>query len=246
MRAPRTGRKSWPFHVSTTAGGRLGTTREDGTAGRPSPDELSAPALPLDDLASRALAGDPSSERALFGALRERFLSLAKQRVQRDDQEDVVQDALRVVLARYGTRPSAVGILPWSLMVLRNVIGNYYQRRSREEARLVSLDDREESREGTVPLTSPSVDIDLSCANDRVTAAISLLSRERPKCGAIFRHILESLAEGGRPREVSRIAMQRVRADHPEMSAGSFYVALHRCRSRLQEILRGLEEGEGP
>ncbi len=225
----------------------MGTThgqheaRPPGTNDRPSPGES------LDNLAARAAAGDPSAEKLLFSTLRERFLPLAKQRVQEEDHEDIVQDALRVVVARYRERPSAEGILPWSLVVLRNVIGNYYQRRSRN-IRHESLDDRDdiEAEFATRHALSPDVFDDSREVIERVTGAIARLSSERPTCGTIFRRILESLELGGGPRKISGRAMAGVREDHPDMSSGSFYVTLHRCRLRLREILRELEEEVAP
>ena len=90
----------------------------------------------LDHLCDRALAGDGRCEAALFEALRVRFLPIAKRRVQTDHVEDVVQDTLKIVFAKYGEREPGAGILVWGLTVLRNVIGNYYQSKQRERERL--------------------------------------------------------------------------------------------------------------
>ena len=81
----------------------------------------------LDGLCAAALARDARAEAALFATLRERFLAVAKRRVREDDLEDLVQDALRIVHQKHGQRQPGPGILVWSLAVLRNVIGNYYQ-----------------------------------------------------------------------------------------------------------------------
>ncbi|MEZ4388181.1 MAG: sigma factor [Candidatus Krumholzibacteriia bacterium] len=95
----------------------------------------------LDTLRQRALAGDPAAEAALFEDLRVRFLALAKRRVQPDHAEDVVQEALGVVLRKLPDLPPDRGLLVWSLTVLRNVIGNHYQARRRDTAQTVQVDD---------------------------------------------------------------------------------------------------------
>jgi len=213
--------------------------------------ELSPPSPTLDELSASAVAGDAQAEATLFGSLGVRFLTIAKRRVQEADVQDVVQDALRIVLTKYGGRGAHEGILIWSLAVLRNVIGNYYQARKRE-GQWVS---HQEGSEGLADVAAHrphadatgtgGFDVD-SGAAERIIAAISALSRTHPRCASIFRAILESTDQGGGAREVSLRAMETVRHIHPEITRGAFYVALHRCRSRLREIVEEMERSPGP
>jgi DNA-directed RNA polymerase specialized sigma24 family protein len=200
--------------------------------------------LSLDLLASRAAGGDPAAESRLFLQLRERFLAIAKRRVREGDCEEVVQDALHIALAKYRGRAGTSGTLPWSLAVLRNVIGNYYQRQ-KARGRHEPLDD--ELTANGAPGRSGDLDpLDALLAEERVARvarAMERLAGERPRCGELFRRILECLAADGTPAEVSKRALARMAKVCPEATANAIYVMLHRCRARLREILR--EEGEG-
>lgn len=195
----------------------------------------------LDELADRASAGDGLAESALFQSLRVRFVSIAKRRVREDDVDDVVQDALRIVHGKYRTRSSPPGVLVWSLAILRNVIGNYYQARKSESGRVApgdGVNGRRVAFEGVAAGGWPEPEGDMV---DQIVAAIETLSRREPRCGKIFRGILKSLELGGGQREVSGRVLNFVHRDVPEMTRGAFYVALHRCRSHLREILQEME-----
>ena len=151
---------------------------------------MSVDALALDELCAQSLAGDSAAETALFETLRVRFLSLAKRRVQPDHTEDVVQDALRIVFDRYRERKQGVGILVWSLTVLRNVIGNHYQARQRERDRMDYVDEYPSEASFAVDPLADAVG-----EEGRLTlqTAIAELARRFPRCGRIFAHLLASL-----------------------------------------------------
>lgn len=194
----------------------------------------------LDRLAERSLQGDGRAEAVLFEELRVRFLALSKRRVQPDHVEDVVHDALGVVLRKYREPGRESGILVWSLTVLRNVIGNHYQRRRRDGERTTQVEDWR-----TVPSAAVTVDptADLSDAEaaDRIERAIALLGERSARCGTLFRHILGSLTAGGGQREISGRALASVQKELPDLTRNSFYVALHRCRAQLRVILDRME-----
>lgn len=199
--------------------------------------DVGLPEESLDRLVERALAAERDADEALFSNLRVRFLAIAKRRVREDDWEDVVQEALRIVKTRYGEKHPRVGILPWSLTVLRNVIGNYYQSRSRNAA-------REELSEDALASAARDADeseIDAGRLANRIGEAVGELLERNKRCGMIFKRILESLQEGAGAREIPGLALERVREDHPQMSSATFYVTLHRCRARLRKILDEIE-----
>jgi DNA-directed RNA polymerase specialized sigma24 family protein len=233
------------------------TTRDSKTPKAPeAPKPSKTPKTPetlktsLDDLCRQAVAGQKRSEAALFSALRERFLTIAKFRVQRDDLEDVVQDALRIVNEKYKQRRPEHGILMWSLVVLRNVIGNYYQTKERRTRREISLEDLPGFEGTAAPEASLEWVIsadpgDLPEIGDRILAGLKELSQQNPRCGLMFRRILESWEFGGGAREVSQRALAMIQKDEPRLSRGGFYTALHRCRSRLREIMAEMEERPG-
>jgi len=193
--------------------------------------------LSLDELADRGASGDSTAEQALCEALRVRFVPIAKRRVRDDDAQDVVQEALRIVHAKYARRERAGPVLTWGMVILRHVIGNYYQRREKR-----ALEEPFDERRwpgggaGWEAPGLPGTGVEGETWHE-VLEAISRLARKEPRCAALFRRILESLDEGGTPSEVSHRAMERMRADFGEMSRGSLYVALHRCRANLRAIL---------
>ncbi|HPF36780.1 MAG TPA: hypothetical protein PLH84_15255 [Candidatus Krumholzibacteria bacterium] len=198
----------------------------------------------LDHLAHRAMQGDGRAEAALFEELRVRFLTLAKRRVQPDHVEDVVHDALGIVLRKYREPDRVSGILVWSLTVLRNVIGNHYQSRRRDTERTTQVEDWRTVPEAAVAL-DPVADMAADQASDRLEEAVGRLAAASERCGAIFRRILDVLAAGGEPQEAGRLAFARIREDFPDMSRNTFYVALHRCRAQLRTVLDRMEADHG-
>ncbi len=201
---------------------------------------MSTADLPLDTLSERSLAGDPRAESALFEALRVRFLPIAKRRVHVDQAEDLVQDTLKIVFDRYGERNEGQGILVWGLTVLRNVIGNYYQARDRENERLSFV---EELPPDAACEANFLADTELAQTRENLLKAIGRLAERFPRCGKIFYHLLASLDRGGSPNEVSTHCLSLVQIEDPDMNRGRFYTALHRCRGQLRDVLGKLDEG---
>jgi DNA-directed RNA polymerase specialized sigma24 family protein len=198
--------------------------------------------LSLDEVCARSLAGDDSAESLLFHSLRVRFTAIAKRRVQQDHIEDIVQDALQTVLRKYRERSRSDGILVWSLTVLRNVIGNYYQARKRESERLVQVQDWQRLASSAPSGTSTS-QLETDQFVWQLEQAIAALAQRYPRCGKIFTGLLSSLEEGGGPREISQRALDKVCREQPDLTPNNFYVTLHRCRAHLRLILAEQEEG---
>lgn len=198
----------------------------------------------LDAKRERALAGDRAAEAALFEDLRVRFLILGKRRVRPDHVEDVVHEALGVVLRKYRDLPSDRGLLVWSMTVLRNVIGNHYQARRRDGDRTTRLDDWDDVAVGQLD-DDPLGHLAADEAADRLEAAIDELARTSPRCGIIFARLLESVEQGGSPREVSARTLALVQAALPDLSRNAFYVSLHRCRAQLRAVLNRQEGPRG-
>lgn len=196
--------------------------------------------LSLDTLSERSLAGDSRAESALFESLRVRFLPIAKRRVQLDHAEDLVQDSLKIVFDRYGERNEGQGILVWGLTVLRNVIGNYYQARNRENDRLSFVDELPTDAACEFDFLA---DTELAQTRENLMEAIASLAERFPRCGTIFHHLLTSLEYGGTPNEISTCTLKLVQKDNPDMNRGKFYTALHRCRAQLKGILDRMDKG---
>ncbi len=194
----------------------------------------------LDTLSRSSLAGDLQAQSALFEALRVRFLPIAKQRVQADQAEDLVQETLMIVFDRYRERNDGPGILVWGLTVLRNVIGNYYQAKDREKKRLTFV---EELPADAACEADFLADTEHTQTLETLLKAMDNLAERFPRCGNIFHHLLSSLELGGSPNEISTRTLGLVQKDSPDMNRGKFYTALHRCRSQLRGILARMEQG---
>jgi RNA polymerase sigma factor (sigma-70 family) len=73
--------------------------------------------------------------------LREIFTAVAKRRIRNEvDAEEIVQEALATVLEKSAAQEYEKSFLQWAFGVLRNKIGNYYQKRDRRVAHEGELD----------------------------------------------------------------------------------------------------------
>lgn len=187
----------------------------------------------LDLLAEQAVEGDEPARETLLAALRVRLLPVAKRRVREEDCEDLVHDGLRIVLEKLGARAVRGPILIWSYAVLRNVIGNYYQKR-RRRGEEVRLQDERLVAPGTSSLTE---DGDAPGAAPELARALERLSRQHPRCAVLFGLILECLGEIEDPAEATREALRRMRMQDGAPTRNALYVLLHRCRTRLRRLL---------
>lgn len=170
-----------------------------------------------------------SGTEAWLFQLRARFVSVARRRVAADAVEDVVQDALRVVVERGLQGPGGVDVdgappIAWCFQVLRNVIGNHYQRARARGARFDPLDSASETAD---PARTPLEAYEASEAARQVRRAIAELTASDPACG---RH-LARLAEGAAPGELARAE---------QVSEAAFYRRLYRCREKLRARLAAM------
>jgi len=77
-----------------------------------------------------------------YQKLHDIFFSLAKRRVRNeDDAEEIVQDALMTIVEKHGEQDYQTGFLQWAFGVLRNKIGNYYQKRDRRSKYSRAIED---------------------------------------------------------------------------------------------------------
>ncbi len=166
-----------------------------------------------------------------FAQLRERFLALARRRVPPDAAEDLVQEALRIIHEKGATDEAGAGAggggdsppaLAWCFQVLRNVIGNHYQRqRTRTEA------DPEEERAATVgaaPRPTPLEALESRDSERVIRESIDELAATDGNCGRYLRQLLA----GDDPATV---------AQRDALPAASLYRRLYRCRGKLRVIL---------
>ncbi len=201
--------------------------------------EASDTSIPtLDELSAATIAGDEKAEAALFEKLRVRFLAIAKRRVREDDVEDLVQDALRIVLQKQGGRNRFPGVLVWSLVVLRNVIGNYYQAKRREGERMLFT--------GEIASYAGPAGEEWGRAFtetvEQIAHAITLVGKSDSRCARLLRAVLAAVArERGGGAATRSDLTENARRLFPDLSRNAFYVTLHRCRARLRVALAEAE-----
>lgn len=168
----------------------------------------------FDTLLARARGGDEYALDRVFGFLRARLLVLARQRV-RESAEDTVQETLLVVHNRFSEFNAVESLLAFTNQVLRNKIGNVYQRRSRRKH--VELQDNE---------LRYDIDNELDALElERIIRdSIAKLGITSPVCKAI----LSSLYNGLEPDEISHLL---------GIPKGRLKVRTFRCRVALRDIL---------
>lgn len=158
--------------------------------------------------------------------LRRRFAEIARRRVPEDAVEDLVQDALRVVIERGlqrnpGELVDGRPAIAWCMTVLRNVIGNWYQHR--DVRRGVEVDaEGEVDAPGAGP--TPLEALASSELERLVRRGIDQLEGGRDRCSAYLR----ALAEGRSPAQL---------AAEEGVEAAILYRRVYRCRARLREWL---------
>jgi len=161
-----------------------------------------------------------------FAELRRQFLRLARRRVPEAVVEDLVQEALRIVVEKGITGPGELvdGHRPgaaFAFRVLRNTIGNHYQR-ARTRSGDVSLDAALGAADDAATPLEALAQTDAVAA---VYSALDELARDDRACAQNLRR----LAEGARAGELARTA---------GVEEAAFYRRIYRCRLKLRDLLR--------
>lgn len=160
------------------------------------------------------------------GDLRARLLSVARRRVPDAVAEDLVQDALRIVLEKGVIGPGAVGPggvpgLAFAFRVLRNVIGNHYQReRVRERTRgpIVA------AQSVADPAPTPLEALTAGEAARFLREGLAAVATSDPACARCLTRLLDGLT----PRELAR---------EEGVEEAVLYRRMYRCRQKLREVL---------
>ncbi len=159
--------------------------------------------------------------------LRQRFMEITARRVPQEAVEDIVQDALKIILVKGPTEAKAEGRtdppLRWSYNVLRNVIGNWYQKRRHHEG-VDSLELEDDRPDALASLT----------ADERaktIRTAVDELRLKRPDCADWLWSMAQGIKAG-------------VLAAQARIDQAAFYRRVYRCRKLLAEIL--LQKGVTP
>jgi RNA polymerase sigma factor (sigma-70 family) len=174
---------------------------------------------------------DAGATDAWLGDLRARFLAVARRRVPPSAAEDVVQETLRILVEK-GVReagslaPGGTPALAYGFRVLRNVIGNHYQReRVRERSRAPA----EEAAGAADREPTPLEALASGEAVRIVREALQAMDATDAPCA----RYLGRLLEGRTPRDL---------ALEEGLEEAILYRRVYRCRRKLRVLLerRGL------
>ncbi len=173
-------------------------------------------------------SGEPRATEAWLARLRERLLAVASRRVPAEAVEDVVQDALRVIVERKVLEAGAViddlPGLAWCFQVLRNTIGNYYQKTRTRRA-------WQEQASSHVETPAPPTPLDALESEEATRVILATLREMRDDSESCGRY-LERLAHGAAPADLARAE---------GVDPAVLYRRIYRCRYKLR--MRLIERG---
>ncbi|MFQ5601259.1 MAG: RNA polymerase sigma factor [Candidatus Krumholzibacteriia bacterium] len=178
--------------------------------------DQSRQSVPIEDLLTRARAGDGEAESLLFEKAHARILALAEKRIwDPEAARDIAQETLRTAVEKYRDADLPCGFFPWLFRILHNKVGNYLKRRRVELARFESQD----IAFGWAALAvSPDPEIAALEFREVLGKALRRLS---PECRRIFGLLLEG---AGR---------QEILDAFPGEPMGTIASRLSRCRAKL-------------
>ncbi len=172
-----------------------------------------SPFKPLfDDLA------EPAARDEVLERLRERIAAVARKRVPEEAVADVVQDTLFVLIRKLPDLDSDAAVLPYTFLILKKVIGNYYQKINPNIINLSSL--RKD------PGTDLREELELRIYREEL---LDLCRRTN----AEYARIMELADDGFSGREIA-LYMQC-------SSIQALYNKIHRGRRQLREALEHSE-----
>lgn len=151
-------------------------------------------------------------------------MRLASRRVDEADVEDVVQEAMRVIAEKgidRGAEPVGDAMsMAWCFQVLRNTIGNHYQRQKTRQRWTETDTDVVERAQN--PRVIEAMDSETTLA--LIEGALGEMLQSDPKCAGY----LSRLVDGARAGDI---------ADGESIERATFYRRLYRCRQKLRELL---------
>ena len=170
----------------------------------------------IDQLFSKAKAGDRSAENELFQYLSVRFRTIAKRRLGEDAAEDVAQAACVTVLEKYKNATFTDGFVQWAHGVLRNKVGNYYQGPKKRNQMESEINERQSSKRTELEL-DPVLKEDLRRCLEKIL-----------KKNQAYAEVLIWTYLGYKTEEIC----QKL-----SINPNNMYVMLNRCRKMLKSCL---------
>jgi RNA polymerase sigma factor (sigma-70 family) len=172
----------------------------------------------VNHLLELARNGDGEAEKQFIKILFVRFVAIAKRRVgNKDDAEDIAQEACSTVLAKYKVDLSIVNFEAWAYGVLRMKIGNHMQKKTTRQECPLPATESHDSTEALTQQYDPELGLRL---NDCVRKLIVVFPR--------YARVLNLIHQGYKSDEVCKKL---------KISPNNMYVILSRGRSMLKQCL---------
>ncbi|MBN2103146.1 sigma-70 family RNA polymerase sigma factor [bacterium] len=173
----------------------------------------------IEKLMKQAKRGMKGAEDQIYALLYERFLKLAKQRIWdtkrgkeeiTKDAEDIAQEAITILLEKRHAFYSSKYPIQYAMLVLRNIIGNYYRYKKTKILKKVNLED-----------------IDLSIdPEEHVIFDIKSIIQDMGH--ELCRQILVYILSGHSRKWISKKL---------GLSMSAVYTRIHRCLERLKILI---------
>jgi len=191
------------------------------------------------DLLAKAQKGDVSAQNELIRNLDVRLRPVAKYRLvgwRHEEVEDLLQDTLTTVFEKIQQIDSNPD--HFALQVLRNKIGNAYQRWQRRKNVVYRIESQQDNGEAS-PMGERTVsqlksednfaeNIEARDMVDYVTTAIKLL----PKfCQTVFLGLLS--------KRTIQVIWRHFQEHEPDLSRNAFDKRIYDCRKKLTELVEG-------
>jgi len=164
----------------------------------------------------KAQNGDKVAEEKIFQYLFVRFCYLAKQRVGEGAYEDIAQEACKTVLEKYRSLNGSIEFDAWANKVLRNKIGNYYQKKALDINYIIA---DEKMLEFAVA----------SGSKPRLRMQILNCLKSIYKLNPRYHLVLKLVSEGYNTDEI---------CEELKIKPNNLYVILNRSRSLLKDCLK--------
>lgn len=172
----------------------------------------------IDRLFVKAKEGNQGAEEELFQYLLVRFAAITRRRIwEAKCREDVVQEALQIVLEKYKTDASIRSFGGWAYGVLDFTIVHYAERKTKEGKLFVESPETNQGSESWCEQSDPLL-------KKRLMDCLAQVIKRYPR----FAPILDLLLEEWKPNEISR---------ELRIKPNNLYVILYRARRLLENCL---------
>ena len=179
----------------------------------------------IEKLFSLLQTGDLDSFGEALAPIRGRIVHLAQRRLQREEVEDVVQQALSTLWEKRSSVRDPEHILPFLFQILRNKLGDAYRRRRRQqETRASKSGPLDSLQDPGAP--QPELLLEKKELEKVLREAIDICAAENRLWGKVLQ-----LLRDGRSRE-------EIRKELGSIPMATVYTRIYRARQRLMEILK--------